>query len=111
MTDKLFGALSLCRKAGKLKLGMDVACEALAKKQCALLLFSGDLSPRSARKAQQAAQQANIQTRTLPYAMEQLTSITGKEYGIMAVCDHHFAQMIKNQIDQMPISDTDSLRQ
>lgn len=103
MTDKLFGALSLCRKAGKLKLGMDVACEALAKKECFLLLFSADLSPRSMRKAVQTAQQVGIKTRILPYTMEQLALITGKPYGVLAVCERNFAGMISTGIDEQSL--------
>ena len=42
--NKLLGALSLCRKAGKLTMGFDPVAESAAKGKAALVLLAADLS-------------------------------------------------------------------
>ena len=45
--NKVLGMISLCRRAGRLTLGMDAAAEKAWKGEARLLLLAEDLSPRS----------------------------------------------------------------
>lgn len=94
MSSKLFGALSLCRKAGKLVMGADAAEEAARSRKAALLLASSDLSARSLRRMEQVGRESGVPLLTLSSSMEELAPYAGKEYGIFAVCDKGFAKMI-----------------
>lgn len=45
MNDRLLSALSLCRKAGRLTLGMDVCQQAAQDGTARLMLTASDLAP------------------------------------------------------------------
>lgn len=98
MTQKLFGALSLCRKAGKLVTGGDAAEEAARNHKAVLLLAALDLSPRSLRRMRQVEEQSGVPLLALPTSMAELAPYVGKEYGIFAVCDKGFAKMIGDAV-------------
>lgn len=95
MNDKLISAISLCRKANKLKMGFDVVKEEAAKGTAVLVLLVRDLAPRSERQIRFSCEQSGTKVSVLPYTMEELSVITGRNYGILAVCDNGFAKMIE----------------
>lgn len=94
MTDKLTGALSLCRKAGRLVMGGDASEEAARSRKAAMVLVTSDLSGRSVKRMRSVCQECAIPFLTLPRKMDELAPLVGKEYGIFAVCDQGFARMI-----------------
>lgn len=98
MIQKLYGALSLCRKAGKLVMGTDTVLEAIKRRKAVLVLLASDLSERSRRNLCAACEAAGMQAVGLPCTKAELSAYTGKEYGILAVCDKGFAGMIQAQL-------------
>ena len=50
MNDKLLSALSLCRKAGRLKMGGDVVREEIMKGGARLVLLASDAAERTVRQ-------------------------------------------------------------
>lgn len=102
MNDKLLSAISLCRKAGKLKMGMDVVKEAVAGGETRLVLLAQDIAERSERQIVEACAAKHVRVQKLPVDMDELGQFTGKRYGILAICDKGFTQMIGKLID--PIS-------
>lgn len=90
--DKLWNALSLCKKAGKLIAGFDAVCESLQMGEAKLLLFAGDVSPKTQQKATE--QNANGATVcVLPYMQQQIAIITNKPVGVLAVADKDLAAL------------------
>ena len=89
---KVLGFISLCRRAGRLTTGMDAAVEK-AEKGEAHLLLAQDLSPRSAARLRQKL--PDIPVISLPCTMQTLSRYTGKNTGILAVCDENFAGGIR----------------
>lgn len=87
---KVLGFISLCRRAGRLTTGMDAAVE---KGEAHLLLLAQDLSPRSAARLRQKL--PDIPVISLPCTMQTLSRYTGKNTGILAVCDENFAGGIR----------------
>ena len=87
---KVLGFISLCRRAGRLTTGMDAAVE---KAEAHLLLLARDLSPRSAARLRQKL--PDIPVISLPCTMQTLSRYTGKNTGILAVCDENFAGGIR----------------
>lgn len=101
--DKLIGALSLCRKAGKLVMGFDPAAQSMAKGRAAALLLAADLSEGSARRITRLAQAAGFSPLRLPLTQRQLLAVTPKPTGIFAVEDPGLAGLIASRL---PGSDT-----
>lgn len=105
MNDKLMSAISLCRKAGKLKMGGDVVKEAVAAGEVFDVLLTSDLVERSDRQIRFSCEGSKAKILVLPYTMEELWSVTGKKYGILAVCDAGFARMIEGLLAQTAPND------
>lgn len=95
--DRIFGMLSLCRRAGRLCIGMEPVLEAAAKGETRLVLTAADLSPRSRERllCRLNAMEASPRVATLPQTMEDLSQITHRLTGICAVCDEGFAKGIE----------------
>ena len=104
--DKLLGALSLCRKAGKLRLGGDVVRQEARTGGAKLVLLTSDVAERSARQTAAACQEGKVPLRRLPLDMGELSRVAGKEYGILAVCDAGFARMITGLLPSQKPEDT-----
>ena len=90
---KVLGFISLCRRAGRLTTGMDAAVEKAEKGEAHLLLLAQDLSPRSAARLRQKL--PDIPVISLPCTMQTISRYTGKNSGILAVCDENFAGGIR----------------
>lgn len=91
---KVLGFISLCRRAGRLTTGMDAAVEKAEKGEAHLLLLARDLSPRSAERLR-ARLPRELSVISLPCTMQTLSRYTGKNTGILAVCDENFAGGIR----------------
>ncbi|WP_308755077.1 ribosomal L7Ae/L30e/S12e/Gadd45 family protein [uncultured Anaerotruncus sp.] len=94
MNDRLLSALSLCRKAGRLKMGGDVVREEILKGGARLVLLASDAAERTVRQMRFACEEGEVPLRMLPRTMDELWATAGKRYGVFAVCDGGFAKMI-----------------
>lgn len=100
MEDKLLGAISLCRKAGKLTMGADAAAEQTDKGAARLVVLAKDIAARSERQIRFVCERKRIDALKLPLTMEELSGVAGRICGIYAVCDPGFAGMIRKQLLQ-----------
>ena len=101
--NKLLGLLSLCRKAGKLRIGFEPVKEAAGMGEARLVLYAADFSPRSRERMERALE--GNQRRTKPalppeqadigFSMEDLAQVCGKLAGVVAVVDDGFAAGMK----------------
>lgn len=98
---RLFGAISLCRKAGKLVMGTDAVKEKVGKGDAALVLTTSDLSARSAKGIREACEKSGVRLLPLPCTMGEVARFVGKDYGIFAVCDRGFANMIGGILEKL----------
>ncbi len=96
--DKLLGALSLCRKAGKLVMGFDPVAESAAKGKAQLVLLAADLAEGSRKKALRFCEAAGLEPRALPLTQQQLLAVTPKRTGVFAVIDKGLAQLVERQL-------------
>lgn len=106
MTDKILGAVSLCRKAGKLVMGADTTEQAVYKRQASLVLVTKDLSPRSLKRMTLACEATGVPMLLLPRDMHELAPCAGKPYGIFAICDAGFAKMMKDAVKTISEQET-----
>lgn len=91
---KALGLISLCRRAGRLTTGMEAALEKAEQGEAALILLARDLSPRSAERLRTRLPR-ELSVISLPCTMQTLSRVTGKNTGILAVCDENFAGGIR----------------
>lgn len=96
--DKLLGALSLCRKAGKLVMGFDPVAESAAKGKAQLVLLAADLAEGSRKKALRFCDAAGLEPRALPLTQQELLAVTPKRTGVFAVIDKGLAQLVERQL-------------
>lgn len=90
---KWMGMLSLCRKAGKLKIGFGPVKDSIEDGEARLVLFAADFSPRSRERMEKALAKSGDPTgsRTVEASMEDLARVCGKQAGVVAVTDEGFA--------------------
>ncbi|MDL2325255.1 ribosomal L7Ae/L30e/S12e/Gadd45 family protein [Ruminococcaceae bacterium OttesenSCG-928-A16] len=90
--DKLFGALSLCKKAGKLVCGFDAVCDSMLAGEAKLLLFASDVSEKTQKRAVEQ-NSGGIPVKSLPYMQQQIAILTNKPVGVLAVADVDLAAL------------------
>ncbi len=90
--DKVWGALGLCRRAGKCILGDEAAERALRAKRARLIVVDPSLSEASRLKYQKLCQKEAVPYMEMPRVGEAVGKPAGK---IAAIADAGFAEMIE----------------
>lgn len=85
-TDRLLGAIGLCRRAGKLICGTPLVCAEMRKgsRVCAVLA-AADASDNTKKKLNDKCKFYGVQLIYLPYTADQLAGAVGKDAPISAV--------------------------
>ena len=91
-SQKWMGMLSLCRKAGKLRIGFTPVAESIGSGEARLVLYASDFSPRSRERMEKALAKSGDPpgSRTVEAAMADLAAVCGKQAGVMAITDEGF---------------------
>lgn len=97
MKDKLLSLLGICRKAGKLESGFDVAAESVKKRKAALVLTAADLSPKSRKEIEFIAAREHIEVISVPASIDEIGGKTGRRAGVLTVMDKGLAQAVKTE--------------
>ncbi len=93
VTSKLLSNLSLCRKAGFLKMGFDPVWESIGR-GANLILFASDISPKTKERMEFHAQKMNVRTLTIPHATAEIFAVVGKNIAVMSLTNKPFAEKI-----------------
>ena len=97
--QQLLGALSLCRKAGKLVMGFDAVVEAVMKGKTDYLLLASDISPKTADRIKMAVDGlAEVHPR--PLAQTDLLAVSRKPVAIYAAADAGVARLCETKRKQ-----------
>lgn len=93
MQSKLFGIISLSRKAGQLIYGFDSVKEAVLNGKAKMVIFASDVSDRTRRSMEHVMDEnnAHIARRMTPLPMFEYARICGKPTGVLALMDKGFA--------------------
>lgn len=91
MKGSLLGLLSICRKAGKIKLGFDPAAAALGR-DAQMLLFTADVSPKTKARLLKKAEGLPVGVLMLDETSDDLHVAIGKRVAVMAVTDKGLAE-------------------
>ena len=90
--------LTICRKAGKLILGFDASCEAVALGKAYCLLTATDISSKT--KKELLFQCGDFPCYTVPAEQMELAGYFGRKTAVMAVCDEGFAQRFAELLNE-----------
>lgn len=95
--NKLMGLLSLCRKAGKLRIGFEPVREAVESGEARLVLYATDFSPRSRERMERILARSGgpPEWTDTDFTMDEISRVCGKRAGVVAVADGGFAAGIK----------------
>lgn len=94
MNDKLLSMLGLCRRAGKLIVGSDIAEDAVYSGKAVLVIAASDASQRTVKKLFSAAHMCNVKSLVLNRTKDQLGVAVGKYCAVAAIEDAGFAKKI-----------------
>lgn len=88
------GLLSMCRKAGKVKCGMDISKSACETGEAKAVFTASDLSEKSLKEIRFSCAKNAVKIYRLRITMQQAADKLGKKSGIFAVCDGGFAKAL-----------------
>lgn len=93
MHDPLLGILGICRRAGKLSMGRDMAIDSVMKNASFLVLISTSSSDRLEAEFQRAAAACRTHPVVVrvPYSIDILHKAVGYKAGVFSVNDGGFA--------------------
>ena len=95
--DKLLQAVSMCRGAGKLKIGFDATVQGI-EKGAPLVLIAQDASDRTRRNIRRMCEDGFTQAVDIPRTQEDIEYTVGRRFAVAAVCDENFARLIERHI-------------
>lgn len=100
MMNKTLSLISLCRRAGKLKMGADPCRDAVAAGQARLVVYAADLSQKTRRGLEYDFSKPNDPPPRLdtPLTMDDFSQVCGKRTGVLAILDDGFARGIRDLI-------------
>ncbi len=91
MNNKM-GLVTMCRKAGKLNLGMDMAKDACKNGTACGVFIAEDISQKSLKEIKYVCGRYGVKLYSLGISMDDIWLDLGKRVGIMAICDSGFAK-------------------
>ncbi len=95
------GLISICRKAGKLKSGMDMVKGALDSGEAREAFVTKDLSEKSLKEVRFCCAKNEARVYMLDMTMQQVADAMGKRTGILAVCDSGFAKSMRKGAEEI----------
>lgn len=99
--QNLQGLLTICRKAGRISMGLEPAKSAVQGGRASGLLVCTDASTRSKKEAAFYAQRAGLSCLEIPFTKLEMGQCIGRAAGVLAVCDDGFFRRIQALIQQM----------
>ncbi len=99
-TDKLLGALGLCRRAGALIAGFDAVKDAVLSGKACLVLYAQDASEGNLRRIRWMCGEVGdgCEVLPLPLTKQDLAAILRKAVGVLAVTDTNLAMLCRAKL-------------
>lgn len=97
MENKLFNALSLCQKAGKISPGFDATMASVAKGHARLVCLADDISAQTEKRVRRQID-GDCPIEKLPFTQQQMALICRKPIGVLAITDRNLAQLCKKKL-------------
>ncbi len=101
MRERIHSYFGFARKSGNLLSGYNTCMYGLQKRKIRLLILAGDLSENTIEKFRRQCEKQKVELRICS-TVEQLSLFAGEEgKGVFGVTDRGFADVIREEIDQM----------
>ncbi|MDR0974854.1 MAG: ribosomal L7Ae/L30e/S12e/Gadd45 family protein [Ruminococcus sp.] len=98
--NKVFGALTMARKAGKLILGFDAVCDSLKAETAKLVIITADVSKKTEKEVRFFCGRYNTDIISVPFMMEDIYNAVGKKCGALSVVDSGLAGLITAKLNE-----------
>lgn len=95
--------LTICRKAGKLELGMDPVKDACNSMKAKCVLVSKDISPKSLKEIKYVCSCTNTPILSLDCLTEEVWAALGRKSVVLAVCDTGFYKKLSQMLEPVII--------
>jgi len=96
--NKSLSLLTMCRKAGKIELGMDPVKDACRNFKVKCVLVSTDISSKSLKEVMFFCSQAHIEVYELDANTEEIWASLGKKVVVLGVCDKGFKKKLSTML-------------
>ncbi|ERJ91425.1 ribosomal protein L7Ae [Ruminococcus callidus ATCC 27760] len=99
------GILSICRKAGKLAMGLEPTKDAMYRGTVSGVLVASDASAKTRKEAAFYCGQAQVPCLELAFTKADFAQMIGRGSGVLAICDDGFfrkMQLLAEQEKQEP---------
>ena len=105
MSKSIMGLITMCRRAGKLSLGLDMAKEACKNGSAFGCAAATDLSPKSLKELKYVCYKNDVPLYSLGITMDEVWQELGKRAGIMAVNDKGFWKALIKSLEPISIDE------
>ncbi|MCD8006620.1 MAG: ribosomal L7Ae/L30e/S12e/Gadd45 family protein [Oscillospiraceae bacterium] len=96
----IMNLMSICRRAGKLTLGMDEVKGTVHSGKAYIVLVTSDLAERSLSEITRVCEEHETPIYKIPESMYDVGSALGKVYGVMSVTDGGFAKAAVKRLQE-----------
>ncbi|MBR1738836.1 MAG: ribosomal L7Ae/L30e/S12e/Gadd45 family protein [Ruminococcus sp.] len=95
------GIISICRKAGRMVMGMDMVKDACYSGKAAAVFIAEDFSDKSKKEARYVCGRYGVKLYELGMTMDEIGGCAGKRSGIIAVTDQGFAKSMAKGLEEV----------
>lgn len=100
--NSAMGLITMARRAGKIKMGMDMTKDAVKNGEAKAVLVAEDLSEKSLKEVKFVCESAKgVKIYSLGLKMDEVGYDLGKKVGIIAVCDMGFAKKLSTILTEL----------
>lgn len=98
MNNKLFSAVSLCKRAGALTCGFDAVKQDVYKGKAVLVLTAADTSPKTKLRVERFCEDF-VSVADIPLTTDELTAITHKPTAVYGITDSNLAALVEKNLE------------
>ena len=103
MNNNKTGIITICKKAGKLAVGMDMVKKVCSEGSAAAVFITTDISEKSFKEVRYICARNSVQLYRLEMTMDDMWYGLGKKAGIVAMTDNGFAKSCAKGLEQIII--------
>ena len=104
MSSNKMGLITMCRKAGQLQMGMDMAKDSCRCGNAKGVFVATDISKKSLKEIKYVCYNEDVPVYSLGITMNDIWAELGKKVGIMAITDSGFCKSCAKGLEQLEIS-------
>lgn len=99
--NAVMGLVTMARRAGKLKMGMDMMKDACENGEAKAVVTATDISEKSLKEVKFVCKKHGVKIYSADMSMQDIGYDLGKRVGIMAVCDKGFAKKLSTLLTEI----------